>query len=232
MALTHVREGRNNVGVGALAMAEAINPIDCVAIGVEALGKVVDGVGGTAVGRLACATLKSAGNNTGVGDSTLRYLESGVGNVALGYTAAEQVKEGSHNTLLGVASGKLMPSGEYNTAVGAHSMTNAGTSSENVALGAMSMMDASGVGNVAVGLRAGAALREASRSVFVGWMAGGTAEQNASVDNCVVIGNSTAALRSHQVVLGNVDTQEFVLGGVQFNKQELLALLSIIRRGG
>ena len=56
-----------------------------------------------------------------------------------------------------------------------------------------------------------------------GWMAGGTAEQNASVDNCVVIGNSTAALRSHQVVLGNVDTQEFVLGGVQFNKQELLA---------
>ena len=223
-------QGINNVGVGSLALYSAVGTIDCTAVGVEALANAVDGVGGTAVGRLACSMMTSAGNNTGIGDSALRYLESGQGNTALGYTAAENVQRGAHNTFIGTAAAQQMPQGQYNTAVGAHALGAAGQGNDNVAVGALALHDTTGSSNVAVGMWAGAATRTATRSIFLGGMAGALDAQAVSVDNVIAIGHGAVATRSHQVVLGNDESQEVVLAGIAFTKGELLSLLRLVRR--
>lgn len=224
------KDGINNVGVGALALFSSISAIDCTAVGVEALVSVVDGVGATAVGRLACSTLVSAGNNTGIGDSALRFLESGFGNTALGYTSAENVIRGSSNTFAGAQAAKSMPQGDYNTVLGAHAMMSAGTGNDNVAVGAMAMLETTGSSNVAVGMRAGSLALNATRSVFVGGLSGAATKQAQNVDNVIAIGHGAVATKNNQLVLGNDETQEIVIGGVVMSKAELLMLLQMIRR--
>ena len=223
-------EGLNNVGVGALALFSSINTIDCTAVGVEALKSARSGVGATAIGRLACSSLLSAENNTGIGDSSLRFLITGSGNTAVGYTSAEYFNEGSSNTFVGAECAKNMPSGNYNTVIGAHSLFNSALGYDNVAIGAFALYETKGISTVAVGMRAGAMTSNATRSVFLGGMAGGLSGQASSVDNVTVIGHGAVATRSHQVVVGNAETQEFILGDLLFSKEELTALLRILRQ--
>ena len=228
-ALWQQRDGINCVAVGSLALYSAVSCVDCTAVGTGALQVARSGVGATAVGRLSCSEMVDASNNSGFGDSTLRYTTTGSANTAVGYRASEANVGGSENVSMGSHAALSIPQGNRNVAVGfqAMSATNVGVD-ENVAVGAYALEAVTGGRNVAVGIGAGRYVTSGQGNVFLGPDAGSVASQKIDVMNSIAIGDQAVTTQDNQVVIGNVQTETFVLGGVVVTKSQLIRLLGMV----
>jgi hypothetical protein len=227
-AMGRQQSGINCVAIGSVAMFNATQTIDCTALGAGALQAAIDGVGATAVGRLACASLASANNNTGIGAQAMRLTVDGIGNTAVGYKAMEANVGGTGNVVLGAHAARRMGGGDRNVVAGFYAMSDSAlSSSDNVAVGANALLQVSGSRNTALGSGAGQALTAGEGNVFIGHQAGADSRQDPLAVNSVAIGAGTYTTASHQIVIGNEQTQTVILAGVTFTRSQLAALAAL-----
>lgn len=157
---------------------------------------------------------------------------SGVGNTTAGHRAGEAVSSGANNTFYGFNSGlslttgirnlaagsgalRLNVSGNRNTAVGYNAL-NTYLADDATAVGANALTLATGSGHTAVGSGAGSALTTGLRGVWIGVSAGGNIAQDATANDCIVIGYNAASTGNGQIVLGSSSQDWLKMFGQDF----------------
>lgn len=227
------------VAVGSYALRNAgttgaLN--DTVAIGFDAFAAATSGVGGVAVGHFAGQNMTAIGNNTAIGDSALRYTTTGSGNTAVGYVVMDRNTTGSQNVAVGQGAAVYRATGDRNIHIGyacGEGVDPGGTSGfaggdGNVALGYQAVRLHTGGDCVAIGNEAGRPLTTASNSVFIGAGAGNNEDQKLDAVNSMALGANTFTTKNNQVVIGDGDVTEIVIGGVTITTAQLTALLALI----
>lgn len=220
-ALNSFDGGGGATAVGSRSMASMIDPRDVTALGARTLANATTGVGDTAIGFRSLEHATVARNNTGVGDSTL-WQYQGIGSVAVGYVAAEYWREGDGNVAVGVAAARKRGSGAQNVFIGAASNSFPEVIEDKITgdggVGA-------GDGNIAVGYQSALSVT-GNDNVFLGRNSGQHAEQKNDVTNSIAIGSGTYTSKNNQVVIGNENSSEFVIGGITISKNKLLSVFT------
>jgi Ca2+-binding RTX toxin-like protein len=216
-ALAALTNTFGNIAIGNQALMRAVTPTDVTAIGDQAGAFMTTGVGATLVGKFAFQNVLQAYGNTGVGDSTGRFTIDGQLNTAIGYRSFEGNLHGHYNVAVGAGSMLVRDAGSGNTAIGYNALGGASTvlGENNTALGFEAGLDIEGSGNIVIGVHAGS-----------------NQLQNSAVENSIAIGNNTFTTTSNQIVLGNSDSQSFVVAGISYTADQLIALLGIAEQSG
>ena len=130
----------------------------------------------TMFGYLAGSSITSAGESTLFGANAGKALTSGMRSVFIGAGAGYSVNSGTDNVTVGRNSLSVVTTGNYNTALGTSAAANIGTASaSNVAVGWNALTGVAGNSNyynVAIGARAGQAIRTGGSNTIVGYYAG------------------------------------------------------------
>lgn len=250
-ALRNAVSGGGNVAVGFQAMVNGAEVTDCTAVGSDAFKSLINGVGGSAFGRKCLEFVKTAGANTAYGDSALMSLlhdnevssTDGYGNVAVGYGAAVQMLNARECVFVGLTAARFVESAIASVIVGAHAlyqrtgnstnntvlgfyaMQNSLSGNDNTVVGAYAMGDNNGARNVVIGNNAAASLTSGNNNVVIGDNAG---NDISSYSDCVVLGKGAKPTGNNQVVIGTSTMEKFNIGGVEFTKAQLEALLALV----
>jgi len=220
------------VAIGSYSCMSGAGLTDCVAVGFDTLRNATSGVGATAVGHFALQTATSAGNNTGIGDSALRFTTTGSLNTAVGYAVMDRNATGSNNVALGAGVATYRTTGDDNVHIGFSANQGNGVEftggNRNVGVGQKALLNHVGNDVVAVGDRAGYSLSGSEKSVFIGSSSGENAAQAVDVSNSIAIGANTFTTKNNQIVLGDGDVDEIVIGGVTLTRDQLIALLALL----
>lgn len=220
-ALQSLKTGGNTTAVGSRSMMSMVDPFDVTAFGARTLANAKTGVGDTAIGFRSLEHATVARNNTGVGDSAL-WQYQGTGSVAVGYVVAEYWRRGDHNVAIGVAAARNRGSGSENVLIG-----TAANGFPSVVVDDVSGdggVDA-GDGNVGVG-HAVMLNVYGDNSVFIGRNAGNHQQQKRDVKNSISIGANTYTTNDNQIVIGNENITEIVIGGVVLAIDDLREIVS------
>lgn len=153
--------------------------------------------------------------NCAIGTRAMRFNISGDHCTAIGFQAMQNNTTGDANTALGEDALYENTTGGDNTAVGTHSLQNAITAFSNTAVGASALMgDTTGFSNTAIGAEAGyhgsTPIREDDRCTFIGMRTGKNTEN--VISNSTAVGYGAKVTKSNQMVFGNSDVSEYILG--------------------
>lgn len=223
-ALQSFTSGGNATAVGSRSMKSMVDPFDVTAFGARTLANATTGVGDTAIGFRSLEMATVARNNTAVGDSSL-WQYQGVGSVAMGYVVGEYWRQGDHNVAVGIAAGRNRGAGSKNVLVGA-STNSFPDQPVNKVSGDGGLV--AGDGNVAVGYAAMLNVT-GDNNTFIGRDAGNHALQKIDVASSISIGAGTYTTKDHQIVLGDENVTEIVIGGVIIPTERLRDLVSTKR---
>lgn len=250
-ALAEVDNSMMNTAVGFQALQNLRNGADNTAFGAGALRNQLGGVGNSALGRLALANSAEGTNNTGLGDTALEFT-LGSQNTAVGYSAGIKAVSGNFNSFFGVFAGghylgRNAPDGtfSYCNVFGAESMqVNENGSSNNLfgyrAGHVLTGSDNAGFGhevfrhlqngerNTALGNYSSWTLTDGSDNVFIGYEAGKNGAQKADAAGSTVIGSYAFSTRDNEVVIGKPNDTHITLLGVEFTREELLLLKTLL----
>jgi hypothetical protein len=165
--------GAGNTSVGATTLFNNTIGSYNTAIGASSLYANTYGSYNTALGYHALQDNTYGRDNTAVGYGALENVTTGVENVGVGSNALGTLTTGSWNAAFGNGAAQYL-TGSYNAAFGRGAL--GGGYSGNSAFGdtALGGLTNSSYGNVGVGADAGADLRNASNSTFIGTGAGST----------------------------------------------------------
>lgn len=178
-------------------------------------------IGNNALGKLQCGH-----RNIGIGTFAMSQMTGGEGNISIGADSMLEVKESSHNVAIGREAcygGKNLAD---NVAVG-HSALFGGANSEayyNVAVGANAGHKCTSHRNTMIGYQAGYNITSQYGNTMIGFNTlgaasgydntciGKQADFANGIHNATAIGANAKCTKSNQMVLGDANVYEFVLG--------------------
>ena len=123
-----------------------------------------------ALGQFAICNVTTGCKNVAVGQCALLSVSNGSSSTAVGYKALRDNVAGLENTAVGVCSAACATLGE-NTALGAYSLGSGSTVQKNTSVGYQSLFSTTGLGNTALGWRAGMCVLGGGRNVSIGYCA-------------------------------------------------------------
>ncbi len=208
-----LKTGFWNVVIGTEhTMTNAINSSRTIAIGHNVLHNLISGNRNIGIGTFAMQQLNDGEDNLSIGADSMGYIDSAARCTAVGVKAmtghTERVVD---NVAIGTAAGKsgnrtvsvgsyagVMNNGDDNVFVGCHAGENNKTGSRNILIGSYASGQPTGDFNTIIGRQA---------------------DYPDGATNCVVIGKAAKATKSNQVVIGNEQTEEVILGNrkLKFN---------------
>jgi carbonic anhydrase/acetyltransferase-like protein (isoleucine patch superfamily) len=213
-----------------------------VAIGpTTALSENENGSRNIAIGGNSLRALRCGTRNIGIGTFSMLKLVNGERNIAIGADALYWAKYAEDNVIIGKAALANMIGDastvnvKRNIAIGTQALLgNRADSEDNVAVGYRALASSPDKKNVAVGSMAGYYLRGTKNTVvghnaqsklyctgenntIIGaeaeaYISGGTSSNPTEINNAIAIGKGAQAVKSNQVVIGNTNNNEFVLG--------------------
>lgn len=187
-----------NTAFGYLALASMTSGTYNTAVGSGALKNCTTGFYNTCVGSQAGAALTAVGssNNTAIGHNALQQATNSAGNTAIGAGALEFV------------AGAVQGMTAVGTGAGAY-----GSAGSCVAVGYQAMYQNTNGGNTHIGYQAGYANNNNSGySTFIGYQAGDAAS-GPQCNNSTALGANAKVTKSNQVVLGDANIVETLIGG-------------------
>ncbi|MES2772557.1 MAG: tail fiber domain-containing protein [Bacteroidota bacterium] len=165
----NINNGKNNTGIGGLALYMNTVGYNNTAVGAQALTANSSGFQNTAVGAQALLSNGTGSFNSAFGNDAFKLNTSGHYNTALGHSALFSSINGSYNVAVGSLSLTSLTTGSGNTAVGDYALVNVTTGNDNVAIGQASGTDPAlpGISNtVSIGNHGW--MNGASNQVFLG----------------------------------------------------------------
>lgn len=226
-----------NVAMGANdALRSNQNGSRNVAIGARALEIMESGTRNIGIGTFAMARLKYGARNIAIGADSAWYMTGGYDNIALGKAAFGEIKGDSPRRNIAIGTSALSidtsTNPEDNVAIGYRALSggtnatqkvncvaigaSAGLSNNTkcVAIGANAAFYIKGQGNVAIGFDAMNYYNvDGQNNICIGHLARlYPPSRPATIDNAIAIGYNAKATKSNQVVIGNANNDEFVLG--------------------
>lgn len=164
-----------------------------IAIGTYSMSQMIGGERNIAIGSDAMLELLGASNCVAIGTTALYSGQknencTALGDSAIGYNPSTSNLKGV--TAVGAKAGAKCGASE-NTFVGAWAGYNVQTGSENVIVGYLAEGQSTGNRLIIIGNRSG---------------------YSNGINNAIVIGQRITATKSNQVIIGNADNDEFVLG--------------------
>lgn len=227
-----------NVAMGANDALEANqNGSRNIAIGARAVHEMEGGTRNIGIGTFALARLKYGARNIAIGADSAWYMTGGYDNIALGKAAFGEIRGDNpqRNVAIGTSSLSINTSTnpEDNVAIGYRALSGGTNATQKVncvaigasaglrnntkcvAIGANSAFYINGQGNVAIGFDAMNYYNvDGQNNVCIGHLARlYPPSRPATIDNAIAIGYNANATKSNQVVIGNANNDEFVLGG-------------------
>jgi len=198
-----------NILMGEHSMENSIGSTRCLALGYGSM-----------------KALQGGHRNIGVGTFTMSQMTGGENNIAVGADAMLALTEGDENIAIGKGAMYLGRKMNNNIAIGPYALTGKANSygTNNVSIGRNSGYKCSNSDNVFVGYQAGYNVEGGGANVIIGSNAYGQATgdyniaigRNATysngVSNSIAIGKNASTTKSNQVVIGNGDTEELVIG--------------------
>lgn len=223
-----------NVAVGRNAMGFSITGVNNVAIGYDALTSAIDGGSNVAIGARVMQLSVDANTNVAVGGNSLANSQDVQQVTALGYDTAKNYPVSKQNVAIGyqaLLGTKTSDTDEAtnNVAIGRLSMGNSGGNIKfNVGIGGFSLSEVSGgVGNTAIGHRAGGFITSGNYNTALGYDAlryviGGADNdgRHQSFDYCTGVGWGASVTGSRQLQLGSPDVTTYSYGAVQNRSDE------------
>ena len=202
-SLVSMHGGTRNIGVGTFSLHRLLYGARNIAIGADSAWYITGGYDNIALGKAAFGEIRGDNpqRNVAIGTSALSIATSTnpEDNVAIGYRALSGGANASQKTNC--------------VAIGA----SAGLSNNTkcVAIGANAAFYIKGQGNVAIGFDAMNYYNvDGQNNVCIGHLARlYPPSRPATIDNAIAIGYNAKATKSNQVVIGNANNDEFVLGG-------------------
>ena len=179
-----------------------------------------------ALGNNALGNLKGGHRNIAIGTFAMSQMIGGEGNIAIGADAMLSVAAAAHNTAIGREACYRGSAIGENVAIGHSAMfgTNDSEAYYCVCVGASAGVNLKGSRSVFVGYQAGYRVTSGTGNTMIGFntlgesigydnvCVGNQASFSSGVHDSVAIGAHSLAKKSYQVVLGNENTTEFVLG--------------------
>ena len=208
-SLTNIISGERNIGLGTFTLNQLLYGVRNIAIGADALYRVAYARDNVAIGKAAMGKTYSDIFNTTFTENV------SLGTNALGgnYKTCERNVAVGHGAVFGgtglntdkrdcVAVG--YESGYYETERG-------------VSIGSRAGRYTRGTDNVHIGANAGDSTTTGSQCTIIGSQAkakdgNGTWQNPTTLDNVIAIGYNATAKKSNQVVIGNQNNNEFILG--------------------
>jgi hypothetical protein len=138
------------------------------ATGYQALIMNTTGNYNTALGQATLSANTIGNDNTAVGSAALFPNTTGNGNTATASAALTNNTTGSYNTANGFASLNNNTEGSYNTALGVNALQGNIVGVANSAVGFGALGNATGGGNVALGVLAGNQLTTGDNNIYIG----------------------------------------------------------------
>ena len=225
----NMKGGVGDTGMGRRSISRALWASNNTAFGDSTLfrNKAIQGsdisAGNVAVGYVAMEYGFKNTATVGIGKAAGRFTNSTnnvlIGDAVLyGTTLSNEDKEGTTVDVITTA--------ENVTAIGAMAMNQAKNGcNENTVVGQLGLYQVEGIRNTTVGLQSGYNVTTGNRNTLIGWCADAT---TGSVSNSIAIGYNVKSTKNNQVVIGNIDNDEFVFGGVVFTKAQLEALKALV----
>ena len=209
-----VSDGDYNIAVGVSASYSNTTGSQTIAIGHESLYNNT-GSSIIAIGYRSGYNNTFGALNTFIGNSSGLSNTYGIGNVAIGDRALESNQTGSLNTSVGAGSNQYTTASQ-NTAIGTSALYLNTTGENNVAIGNSAFSGKTSGGSIsqsiAIGSLAGANALNNSNCVYIGYNALSSSD---TADNEIVIGNSVTGAGSNTVTIGNNNTTEIYIPGLQ-----------------
>lgn len=234
-ALSSVTTGITNTAVGYEALMSATTTIDNTAVGSGALRVKTSGVGDSAFGKNALLRCTTGAGNTGIGDTALEHVTTGTNNVGVGYSAGRDNTTGNDNVAFGAYAGGgnagVATTFSRCVSIGTETMNynitgndqvwigyragHPSTGGQNTGVGSEAFRTiTTGVGNVGVGYRVGNKITTGGACTFLGYQAGADNAQKADATNSTAIGYNSYTTKHNQIVFGDANITEVLLGGV------------------
>lgn len=235
-ALSTVSTGGYNNAFGCKALANNTTGSNNNCFGQSAMMLSDTGNGNCAFGQSGQLANSSGDNNCSFGNEALVNLVSGSDNCAFGRNALYTNKASSNNAF-GKEALFYNTTGTFNCAFGTQALYYSTTGSQNSALGSLALHgNVAGSYNTAQGWRAGygAAGDEATtvdtHCTFLGAYASrkGTVPTATVLTNATAVGHDAKVSKSNQIVLGDNNVTELVIGGLAITKAQLQALLALL----
>ena len=196
-----------------------------------------DAVGSTrtvAIGNNALGSLKGGHRNIGIGTFAMSQMTGGESNISIGADSMLAVKNAEDCVAIGKSTMYNGTKLINNVAVGAYALSgsNDSTAQYNVVVGNNAGIATKGNGNTFLGHQAGYRNTTGIYNTLVGFNTlgrstgsynvclGYTAEYADGCNNTIVIGNGAKSTKSNQVVIGNANSSEIVLGNKKINFNE------------
>ena len=177
----------------------------------QAVGQYVSLNGSSTItGNLNLSTLITDDKNISVGGMIVGYTDTAsiyMGYNAGGGSARHPSITGTSNICFGQNVGSQLTSGSRNIGIGDGTLYNITTQTSNTSVGDFAGISSVGDNNTYLG--AGSGGSSGSDNVAIGHIS-----DCSTFSNCVAIGKSATNTASNQIVLGNTNITECVLGGV------------------
>lgn len=208
-----------NVAIGSFnTLSKNQNGSRNIVIGYSALPAFESGTRNVCIGTFAGANLKTGDHNIALGADSLYFIQNGQDNISIGKASMGRMElmEANRNVAIGSAAlGELQSGASDNVALGDHACNY--SNANNVGVGSKACYWTRGKGNVCVGYYAqGAPWITGDNNIAIGNHSQcgtpGTADDPMIINNAIAIGYNANATKSNQVVIGNKDNTEFVLG--------------------
>ena len=208
-----------NVALGTInTMQHNQNGSRNIVAGYSAMAQFQSGTRNVMLGTFAGCNLESGDRNIAIGADAFWYAQTGKDNIAIGYAAMGRMDYSHPSSNIAIGSqalGFLQADAFANVAIGKHSCNYSGK--RNVGIGEYANYYSRGNDNVAIGhYSQGFPYETGEQNVSIGAFARcgnlGTAQEPETINNAIAIGYNAVATKSNQVVIGNADHTEFVLG--------------------
>lgn len=227
-----------NIAIGATdALSSNQNGSRCIAIGQRSLTSMQGGTRNIGIGTFSLCRLVYGNGNIAIGTDAGWYMTGGNDNVILGKSAFGEIRASNPRSNIAIGKSALsqntLQNPENNVAIGEFALAGGSTSTAKtncvaignsagrsnntkcVAIGVNAAFYITGQGNVAVGFDAMNFYNvDGQNNICIGHLAKlYPPTRPATIDNAIAIGYNARATKSNQVVIGNADNDEFVLGG-------------------
>ena len=193
----YVSTGYENVALGNKALRRLTSGYWNVGIGAFALEKCAEGSRNIAIGYNALQENTGGDRDVAIGSYAL-CRNWGFRNVAIGSDCLWYNTKGYQNAAVGMATLHSNTEGNNNAAYGVHALHDNVTGNENGGIGVRAGYHSTGDKNTAVGY---------------------DADISAGKSNAIAIGHGARATKTNQIVIGNADSDEVVIGNrvISFN---------------
>lgn len=189
-----------------------------IVLGYSAMGAFKSGTRNVMVGTFAGSNLQEGDRNIAIGADAFWYAQKAHDNIAIGYAAMGRMNYSQPNYNIAIGSqamGFLQSDAVSTIAIGRLACNYSGK--RNVGVGENASYWNRGNDNVAIGYYAqGYPYETGDQNVAIGAFArcgnSGTSANPETINNAIAIGYNAVATKSNQVVIGNTNHTEFVLG--------------------